>query len=74
MFDCNHSCDTMRSNLFPFVLAPLRRYLCLFWRETHTKGLRVRSPARPEVEEGRKVPEKTERMELTKKGRREQSA
>ena len=27
----------MRSNSFPFVLAPLRRSLRLFWRETHTK-------------------------------------
>ena len=50
-----------RNNSFPFVLAPLRRSLCLFWRETHSKGLRARSPARPEVEEGRKVPEKTAR-------------
>ena len=54
-------CDTMHSNSFPFVLVPLRRSLCLFWRETHTKGLRARSPARLEVEEGREVWEKTER-------------
>ena len=27
----------MRSNSFPVVLAPFRRSLCLFWRETHTK-------------------------------------
>ena len=51
----------MRSNSFPFVLAPLRRSLCLFWCETHTKGLRTRSSARPKVEEGRKIREKTER-------------
>ena len=53
-------CDTMRSNSFPFVLAPFRRSLCIFWRETQTKGLRARAPARPEVERGRKVREKTE--------------
>ena len=60
MLKCNH-CDAMRSNSFSFVLAPLRRYLCLIRLETHTKGLRTRSPARPEAEEGRNVPEKTER-------------
>ena len=63
-----NECDMMHCNSFPFVLAPLRRSLCLFWRETHTKGLRTRSPTR--LEEGRKVQEKTE--ELIKKGRREQ--
>ena len=62
----------MRSNSFPFVLTPLRR--SQFWRETHTKGLRVISPARPEVEEGRKVWEKTGRLDLSKQGRRNQSA
>ena len=51
----------MRSNSFPFVLAPLRRSLGLFWHETHTKGLRTRSPARLEMKEGRKVQKKTER-------------
>ena len=35
--------------------APGRRSLRLFWRETQTKGLNSRSPARPEVEEERKV-------------------
>ena len=63
----------MCSNSFPFVLAPLRRSPCLLWCETQTKGLRARSPARPEVEEGRKVQEKTER-ELTTEGRKEDSA
>ena len=28
----------MRSNSFLFVLAPLRRSLYLFWRETHTNS------------------------------------
>ena len=28
----------MRCNSFPFVLVPLRRSLCLFWCETHTKN------------------------------------
>ena len=63
----------MRSNSFPFVLAPLRRSLCLFWRETHTKVLRTRSPPRPEVQEGRQVREKTE-SQLTTECRRDQSA
>ena len=44
------------------VWVPVRESLCLFWCETYTKGLRSRSPARPEVDEGRKVPEKTERV------------
>ena len=56
------SCDTMCSNSAPFVLALLRRSLCLFWCETHTKRLRTRSSARPEVKAGRKVREKTERV------------
>ena len=50
------------------VCAPVRESLCLLWRETHTKGLTARSPARPEVDEERKVPEKIEKIEsqLTK--------
>ena len=35
---------------------PVRRFLCLFWRETHTKDLRMRSPMRPEEDEGRQGP------------------
>ena len=38
---------------------PGRRSLSLFWRETQTKGLNSKSPVRPEVEEERKVREKT---------------
>ena len=56
-----YCCDRMCSNSFPFVLAPLRWSLCLFWLETYTKGLRTRFPTRLEVEEGRNVREKTER-------------
>ena len=33
--------------------------LSVLARNTQTKGLRARSPARPEVDEERKVPEKT---------------
>ena len=44
------------------VWVPIRESLCLLWRETHTKGLSAISTARPEVDEGRKVPEKTERL------------
>ena len=58
---CVCVCDTMRSNSFSFVLAPFRRSLSVFGAKIHTKGLRVRSPARPEVEERRKVREQTER-------------
>ena len=45
-----------------------RRSLCLFWHETQTKGLSSRSPARPEEDEEKKVPERTE-GELTKEPR-----
>ena len=62
-------CDTMHSNSFLFVLAPLRWSLCLFWHKTHTKDW------------GRDLPrdwkwkrEGRQREELTKQGRREQSA
>ena len=61
-------CDTMAAFVSVCVGAGLR--ISLFWHETHTKGLKTRSPVRPEVEEGMKVSEK----ELTKEGRREQSA
>ena len=30
------------------ICVPVRESLCLFWHETNTKGLRVRSPMRPE--------------------------
>ena len=39
---------------------PVRGSLCLFWRETHTKGLCARFPTRPEEDEGMKDPESTE--------------
>ena len=41
-----------------WVWVPVRGSLCLFWRETHTKGLRARFPTSPEEDEGRKVPER----------------
>ena len=47
------------------VCASVRRSLCLFWRETQTKGLSLISPARLEVDEERNVPEKTQ-GQLTK--------
>ena len=31
----------------------------LFWRETHTKGLCVKFPTRPEEAKGRKLPEQS---------------
>ena len=67
-------CDTMRSNSFPFVMTPHRRSLCLFWREIHTKGMRARSPTRPDAKEGMKVPEEDRESQLTKEDRRDQSA
>ena len=49
-------------SLFWCVWVSVRESLCLFSHETHTEGLDARSLARPEVDEGRKVPEKTERV------------
>ena len=51
-----------------WVCAPGRQSLCQFWRETQTKGLSSRSPARPEVDKERKVREKRE-DQLTKEPR-----
>ena len=59
-----------------------RRSLCLFWRETQTKSLSSRSPARPEVDEEKEVREKrelwvdkgTQRGPSTAESRRDQSA
>ena len=45
-----------------YVWVPVSESLFLLWRETHTKGLSTRSLARPEVDEGRKVLEKTKRV------------
>ena len=51
--------DGWHSFLRVRVLVPVRGSRCLFWRETHTKGLRARFPTRLEEDKGRKVPEKT---------------
>ena len=53
------------------VGAPVRESLCLLRRETHTKGLTTRFPARPEVNELRKVPEKTESVDKGRQRRAE---
>ena len=50
------------------VCAPGRRSLCLFWRETQTKGLSLRFPVRPEADGEKKVREKRE-GQLTKEHR-----
>ena len=42
-----HTCDTMGGICF-CVWVPVRESLCLFWHETHAKGLRTRSPMRSE--------------------------
>ena len=57
------------------VWVPVRGFLGLFWRETHTKGLRVRSPTRPGEDEGKRVPEKQSVREgqLREVGRTEHS-
>ena len=54
-----HSCDTMRGiHFYGCRLVQVRRFFCLFWRETHTKAFCARSLTRPEVDAGRKVPER----------------
>ena len=56
---------------------PVRGPLCLFWRETHTKGLCVRLPTKPEEDEGRKVPQTTEvsrTNQSTEKGSQQERA
>ena len=67
-------CDTMWSFvvLGVCVYAGQRISLSDSAQKPH-KGLRTKSPARPEMEEGRKVPEKTE-SQLTMVSRRDQSA
>ena len=69
---CGHSLCCVCVCVCVCVCAPVRESLCLLWRETHTKGLTARPPARPEVDEERKVPEKTE-GEFTKEDREGQS-
>ena len=36
--------------------APVRGFLCLFWRQTHRKGLRARFPTRPKEDGERQDP------------------
>ena len=48
-----------------WVWVPVRGPLCLFWRKTHTKGLRVRFPMRLEEVERRKVPERNRVVDIT---------
>ena len=57
---------------FLWVWMPVRESLCLFWRETHPKGLCLRSPTRPDVDEGRNIRERTE-GDSQKKGAAETS-
>ena len=44
------------SFLWVWVWVPVRGSLCLFWRETNTKGLRAIFPTRPEEDKGRQGP------------------
>ena len=69
-FESTPFCDTMLSNSFPFVLAPLRRSLCLFWGEIHTKG---RDLPRDRKWRREARSERRHKEQLTKQGRREQS-
>ena len=56
----NSRCHTISPLCWVWACAPVRRYLCLFWCETQTKGLSSISPTRLEVDEETKVPERTE--------------
>ena len=47
---------------------PVRGSLCLFWRETHTKGMRVRLPTRPEEDEGRQSPRAEQKKGVNRRG------
>ena len=67
-------CDTMLSHSFPFVLAPLRRSLCLFWRETHTKDWELDPPQYRKRRRERRSQRRQWESQLTKKGRRDQPA
>ena len=40
---------------------PVREFLCLFWCETHTKGLRARFPTKTEDDEERQSPKAVNR-------------
>ena len=51
------------------VWVPVRESLCLLWREPKQRAW---APTRPEVDEGRKVPEKTER-DLVDKGKQKEA-
>ena len=42
---------------------PVRRFLCLFWRENHTKGLHARFSMRLEEDKGRKGTEQNRRVD-----------
>ena len=54
---------------------PVRGFLRLFWNETHTKGLPVRSPTRSEEEEGRQGPKTEENRRKHRRGQsREESS
>ena len=46
--------------------APVRGFFCLFWCETHTKGLRARFPTRPEEDEEIQGPRVVNRKELAR--------
>ena len=55
---------------------PLRGFLCLFWRENHTKGWRARFPIRPKEDEGRQGPNRAvgRRNQSTEEGRTDQDS
>ena len=52
---------------------PVRRFFCLFWRETHTKGVRARLPTRP-IEDERKQRSQSRTEESREQSRTGQSA
>ena len=52
--------DGWHSFLWVWMWVPVRGSRCLFWRETHTKGLRAGFPTRLEEQEERQGPRKKE--------------
>ena len=53
--------DRRHSLLWVWMWVPVRGPLCLFWRETHTKGSRATFPTRPEENRWRQTTEESRR-------------
>ena len=57
MVKVREGCVTWCWAFVVWVWVSASKFLCLFWRKTHTKGLRAIFPTRPKEDERRKVPE-----------------